>query len=200
MSALWREFVKKTQIIYWAHLAPQYQEGHINLLNSSPKNLMVDLAKDRFNFNNGYTNCVALHEQLKNTFYVEFPFDMDIQVPKPNVFEGEKSWVISRERPDNFKNRSTVDIDLGWYFFSPESVNLEVFPPYAHKTETNKFAVMTYGSFNISQWFRPIRATHILWEGVKEFKAKEGEPIMYLRFDTDKPIIFKKFIATHNSC
>jgi hypothetical protein len=188
----------KQQVIYWAHLAQEYRQGHMNLLNGAPELLMKDLAKDRLNFKKAYTNCVALHEQLNNTYYVKFPFDLDIQVPKPDVFEGEKAGLIAHGRPDNFNNRSTVDLDFGWFFYSPNPLIMEIMPPFAHNTKVSQYGMMTHGAFDIGQWFRPIRATHILWSDVKEFKAKENDPIMYIRFNTDKPVLLKQFILNPN--
>jgi hypothetical protein len=52
------------------------------------------------------------------------------------------------------------------------------------------------GGFDIGQWFRPVTANHILWEGENRFKAKEGEPMFYVRFKTDKQIVLKPFYVT----
>ena len=52
-------------------------------------------------------------------------------------------------------------------FFSEENVNLEILPPYLHKTELQNHGVISTGEFNISRWFRPINFEFLLWENEK---------------------------------
>ena len=188
--------MENTQIVYWSHLASEYKHPTINLLQNVPKKLLQNLAKNKHSFTRAYTNCIALHNQMSNTFYVEFPFDIDIEIEDKNNINGNKSDWFNRNQVDHFVDRQTADLDMGWFFYSPEPLELEILPPFAHKTEASKHGVVAHGSFDIGQWFRPIKATHILWEGINKFKAKENDPILYAKFHSKKQIILKQFIPT----
>jgi len=52
------------------------------------------------------------------------------------------------------------------------------------------------GRFDIGKWFRPMNMEFQLWEGVSEMKIAANEALCYIHFNTDKKIVFKKFIMT----
>ena len=52
------------------------------------------------------------------------------------------------------------------------------------------------GSYDISSWFRSYMFTHQLWPGNNVFETEEGDPAVYVSFDTDKKIVFKQFVLT----
>jgi hypothetical protein len=49
---------------------------------------------------------------------------------------------------------------------------------------------------NIGAWFRPLEYAFQCWPGVNEFKVDQEDPLMYLKVNTNDPVIFKKFYLT----
>lgn len=148
--------------------------------------------------NNGYHTCSAMHELAKNTFIIKAPFSAEIHLDdngsiKDSYFSG---WFIPRI--GSFNNSFCVDFDLPYLFFSEEEVNMQLTPPYMTKTLQQEYGFPAAVEFDISQWFRPLIITYQLWEEVNSFKIKENEPLIYITFDTNRPIILKQFNLTEN--
>ena len=54
------------------------------------------------------------------------------------------------------------------------------------------------GRYDIGKWFRPLEFPFILKEAFDTFTVKEQDVLYYVRFHTNRPIIFKQFIMTDN--
>ena len=81
-------------------------------------------------------------------------------------------------------------------FFSEEPLDLTITPPYMHKTKQAQQGFISAVSFDISSWFRPYVLIYQLWEGVDTITIEEDEPIAYLKFNTEKKVVFKPFKLT----
>ena len=185
----------KTVTVYWANFSvPEAQESMI-LLNLPPEKLMKDFFKNKAGDDSRtYVRCPATQSFMKNTYFARFPVDLDVTFEN-GVAHGERSGLFMKRKQD-FQDKISTDIDYQWIFFAEESLEVEVLPPFGHKTEASQYGMIAMGGFDIGQWFRPVTANHILWEGETRFKAKEGEPMFYLRFKTNKQVILKPFYVT----
>jgi hypothetical protein len=152
-----------------------------------------------------YHACKAAQDLFKNTVVFRYPFTETITIEGRG--ESGKGYLESQKLIGNDPNRwakripsmvdaHTIDSVFGWVFFSEESVKVQQFPPYMHKTEVTKTAYITAGSFDISKWFRPVNLTFQLWPGENSINLVEGEPVVYINFVTDKKVVFKQFHLT----
>ncbi len=82
---------------------------------------------------------------------------------------------------------------LGYYFFSEEPLDAYFTPPMFHPTKYTKYGSPIFGEFDIGQWFRPFNFEVQMWEREGEFHIKEGEPLFYVEFKTDKKIVLKRY-------
>jgi hypothetical protein len=182
-------------IIYWTNFSSPERQQKTNLIMPQPEKLYSNLFKSRINHEKSYSKCPARIEPLNNTYVLKNPFDIDVTFDDFDKPHGLKdNWFLTM--PRNFENRVSANIDIGWLFFSEDDVVLEATPPYAHKTETSKYGMFPVGQFNISQWFRPIISTHILWENEKRFVAKENEAMIYVKFLTEQKVELQQFELT----
>jgi hypothetical protein len=101
-----------------------------------------------------------------------------------------------RPRMPVFQDGPAVDYDSRWLFFSEDEINIQLTPPYFHKTKASEYATVLSGEFNISKWFRPIIPTFSLWDSSKELVISEQDPLAYVNFITDKKIILQEFTET----
>jgi hypothetical protein len=181
--------------VYWANLSSLELQQRTNLLVSPPKNLISDLFEKSINGNKTYNRCPANKTTFKNTYYLQSPLDFDITFNENNIGEGLRSdWLIPRS--EDFHNRITAEIDMGWLFFCEESLILEMTPPYSHHTTVSRYGSLSVGSFDIGKWFRPLMPAHFLWENERRFVIKADEPLMYIRFLTDEKIKLQQFELT----
>jgi hypothetical protein len=68
--------------------------------------------------------------------------------------------------------------------------------PYLHNVEYMKSGFLTSGQFDIGQWFRTLNAEIQLYGQEGEIKFKKGEPLLYVKFLTDKKINLHRFMLT----
>ena len=71
-------------------------------------------------------------------------------------------------------------------------------PPFLMDNFISNNTICIPGKFDIGKWFRSIDIAFYLKDGHNNFKIKENEPLNYIKFDTDKKIIFKQFMMDTN--
>jgi len=188
--------------VYWSNYANSNSQSLYNLMEINPYPLLPELKNNFHKQNNNkktnYQYCPALNGITRNSFFAKFPFDASVIVDdNGNGIDGEmKDWFLGREK--SYSNRINTDLDIGWFFFADQSLNLEITPPYFHNTQASKSGLMTAGTFDIGQWFRQIQLSYILWEDNMQFICKKGEPAIYFNFKTEKKIILHQFNANDN--
>lgn len=185
--------------VYWSNYANSNSQHMYNLMEINPEPLMPELKnnyhKQDDNKKTNYQYCPALTSITRNSFFVRFPFDASVIVDNTGKgIQGEmKDWFLRREK--SYTDRINTDLDIGWFFFADQPLQMEVTPPYFHNTVASKSGLMTAGSLDIGQWFRQIQLSYILWENNMQFICKRGEPAIYFNFKTDKKIVLHQFNA-----
>jgi hypothetical protein len=187
--------------VYWSNYSNDESQQMYNLMEINPEALLPELKKNFHkqddNKKKNYQYCPALTGITRNSFLARFPFDASVIVDETgNGVQGDmKDWFLGRER--SFSNRINTDLDIGWFFFADQPLQLEITPPYFHNTLASSSGLMTAGSFDIGQWFRQIQLSYILWENNMQFICKRGEPAIYFNFKTDKKIVLHQFNANN---
>jgi hypothetical protein len=185
--------MKKELIIYWALSSLPNLTTRQNLIMEPPVSLRKELTNriDK-NKDTGYEACKSMHLLFKNSYVIKHPFSIEWDAndlePKP-IF-------IDRSEESNFINSRLIDYDHRWYFFSEESVELEMTPAYLHKKESDKYGYLAAGSYDISKWFRSLNATFYLWENENKLAFKKDDAIAYFHFKTDRKVVLKQFELT----
>jgi hypothetical protein len=188
-------YTSKNKItVYWTYMSLPSRISRTNLLFDIPRPLLSTLPKDG---QDSSRRCYATQDFFKNTFVITHPlnFDVTIHGTYPNMGVMPDNGILL-PRASIYENTVSVTYDYGWLFFCEESIKIAQYPPFMHNTETSKHASMPAGSYDISKWFRPILPTYTLWEGNNTFKAKVGEPMMYVNFETDKKVKLQQFELT----
>ena len=199
---------KKEKItVYWSPWSLPERAASMMLIDFKPTPLMSDIQKKRAKNptippssslqGGNYQACSALHTFAKNMFILKSPISAEVElnengtIIKDSIFS---TWFY--ERISSVENSFSLDLDIGWLFFSEETLSIEITSPHMHKTAYQDYGFTPAAQMDISSWFRPVPAIFQLWENVKKFKIQENEPILYIKFDTDKEIEFKRFIIT----
>ena len=191
--------MSKDIVVYWA---PNYTTEDIdwNMLYQEPVNLLEELKsnRDASSKEDNFLYCPAFKDFKKNTFVFknnlksEFYFD---QYGKINAV-GESYISASSQRANNIVGSRMIEMTLGWMVFSEESLIAEFTPPYFTHAPHSKYGCVVPGSFDIGSWFRPYNAEFNLWSGVDKFTLEQDDPIFYLKLNTDKNVILKRFTMT----
>jgi len=178
--------------VFWSHFCLPSFLPKMKLLSGSPKKLSTEIKKDMIISNRNLALCPASNELFNNTYYLTFNQDLDEDFDE-NGYPQQNKKQLFLQREKQFQNRISVELDFAWIFYSSEPLMLEVFPPFCHQTTLQNFGCIASGRYDIGKWFRPINLSFFLWEGINKFKAKEGEPICYIRFISETPIKLQEF-------
>jgi len=199
---------KNPIVVYWAPYSHhEVGIGEWNLLYDDPYNKQADLIKNKSQFcdsKNSFFACPAFVNKLKNTYVFRSPmessYDYDfsnienvlIESKKPN-----KPYIkIQSPRIEALSDKPQIRLGLDYLFFCEEPLTATFSAPYFDQAKYLKYGAIAPGTFDIGQWFRPYPVEITLWDKVGEFCIEEDEPIFYVEFLTDRPIIIKRFKPT----
>lgn len=209
--------------IYWSKkiLGVHDKNSETELLSQKPEPLLSYFSKTLFPNNENYKRymkCPSAQIELKNTYVVKADFDIEIFINTnekianfhSNYDLGDDTKRIFTE--NNYINLSTdnslFNILTHLYLFSEESIQVAQLPPYFHKNDyvtAQKDMYLLPGSFDISKWYRPFHASYLV-ENTGHVKIKRGDPLYYIRFNTDQKInlieyeLNDKLISYSQSC
>jgi hypothetical protein len=190
---------KDELVVYWANFGSLKKLQRTNLITEPPVRIMQTFHKEYSNpiNNNSYKACSGAKNLYQNTFVIKNPFDVDAKIlgQHPNAVVQEPLSLITLRDP-TYQNAHSFDYDYYWVFFSEESVEMVLTPPYMHNTKASEYGIVASGSFDISKWLRNINACYNMHQGVNEFKADRGEPLFYVDFKTKKRVVLKQFDLT----
>ncbi len=190
--------MKNELVVYWAPNFTENQPVDWNILYNNPVNLLSNVKE---NVNKKLKNaemflCPAVKNMLKNTYFFSSTVGADyLYNEKNNFFEPKTNPTlgIDEVRQSSLNNKLHITLSLNWILFSEEPLIVEITPPYFSDADHLMYGSIVPGTFDIGQWFRSINAEFILKKNNKKFTLDKNEPIMYVRFLTDKKITIKRF-------
>jgi len=199
---------KSETIIYWASGISNTEAYDLNHLYLGVKSLYEEVFVKRDDLKNNisdFLRCPAFSDLAKNTFVHRIPLDVHatfdfkrkrIHYNAQNKLDEYKPKVKMELTHDpTLKDHNLVQFTWPIIFFSEENSMMSTLtPPYFEKVSSSEYGVIVPGRFDIGKWFRTMNTEFQLWPGVNELKVSANEALCYVHFDTDKKIIFKKFI------
>ena len=179
--------------IYWspwinAEMYPAY-----NLCFKEPTSLLETL-KHGINHENkldNYFKCPGFLNYVKNIYTLNAPFDIDAE-----LINGQFYNQLYQRKSASIKDAETINIATNWIFFAEDTLYIESMPPFMHNLSLHNSGFYVPGTFDISKWFRPLEYAYQLWPGVTTLQAREGDPLIYLKVNTEEPVEFKRFYMT----
>lgn len=186
--------------VYWSPFFTRDTYPTTQLLYDTPVKLLDDLKADRNkeNHRDNFYSCHAFLKSVENTFVLKLPIPLSFGIDEtigiiPIKGEPSDFRFVSRKEPSQ-TNRHTFAVRGNWIFWSEESLEILTTPAYYHHQVFDGFYVS--GSFNINKWFRPIEGAIQLNKGVNTVNFERNDPIAYIKFLTDEPVVLKRFYLT----
>ena len=191
--------------IYWSKriLGVHDKNSETELLSQKPESLLSYFSENLFPNNENYKKyiqCPAAQIELKNTYVVKADFDIEFFVDtKEKIVNFYSKYDLEDNVKKAFTDNNYINISTDnslfnilthLYLFSEESVQVTQLPPYFHKKDyvnTQENMYLLPGSFDISKWYRPFHASYLV-ENTGHIKFKRGDPLYYIRFNTDEKI------------
>lgn len=186
--------------VYWSSI--KNNDLDLSLFYEEPTSLMHELAlnKNRNNPDDNFLRCPAVVDLGKNLFVVKNPVKTSASfvIEDGNVSRNMESkgagWFVNR--PPSLSNQLLTGYDYSLIFFAEEEVEVMTTSPYFSQTPHRSWGAIVPGVFNIGSWFRPINMEFNVWSGITDVSLEEGEHMAYLKFFTDKNIVFQRFSMT----
>jgi hypothetical protein len=189
--------------VYWSPFGEMADYSKHFLSYKDPVKVLDSLKpfKNTENKMDNFFNCPAFVNSVKNAYMFTSPSDADI------TFSGNQ--IINNLSRDQLYDRATVEpkqpsmqnalsirYNANWIMFAEEPVYIHSTPAYLHTSAVNDCGFYVPGTFDISSWFRPFEYAFQMWDGQTRFKTVQDDPLLYVNFLTDEPIILKKFYLT----
>lgn len=163
--------------------------------------LLINYANSFKNIENNYDTwykCRGYMELSKNTYVLRSPFDINARIVDGKFYSeyNEDSLKYLSIKDESMLNQHTINLSANWIFWCDEDITITTINPYLEKFKFDGFYVP--GSFNINKWFRPVESAFQLINNENKFIIKKGDPLIYIKFNTDKKVILNKFKFNYN--
>lgn len=193
-------------IIYWS--PSTYSDNDVKdweFLYPQPKTLFNEILKNKSkvgNVSDSYFSCPAINDFTKKILVVSSPkacsYTFDKVGPnKEDIFikaDGSYDIEVNVARDATLTTGPTLVFALQYIFFSEEPLMATFSAPYFQKTQYLQYGTAIPGRFDIGQWFRPYHFEVQMWSNSGKFSIEEDEPLFYVHFETDRPIVLKRFM------
>jgi hypothetical protein len=191
---------KNDNIITVYYAAERYDENDWNILYPTPRTLLHTMQerKDPDVPPQNFFRCPAVTELTSHTYVIPVPMNTGCKwVGTP---EGEELQFYGFDwkevhRPAIRDNKIALFVH-GLLLFADQPLEMLYTPAYFSQTSYSHLGAIVPAKFDIGQWYRPVHFEFNLWDGVREMHLKEGEPLAYVTFLTDKKIVMKRFMDT----
>ena len=191
--------MSNTLTVYWADMPDD--EANWSMLYEEPMSLIREMVsnKNKNSSDNNFLRCPAVTDLTKNLFVIKSPlatsasFIVEDGMVSKNM-QGSRKWVINR--PPNIKENLLTSYLHPMVLFAEEDVEVMLTDPYFSQADHKAWGAVIPGIYNCGSWFRPIQMEFNVWPGITQVSLKEGEPMAYIKFFTEKNIVFKRFTMT----
>jgi hypothetical protein len=157
--------------------------------------------------------CTAAKGIFHNVFTFKCAMDDKVLISKQKLEEAENELPnrpagfhlepdnnskigIMAARPTSFEGYSNIAYNMGWIFFADEPVVGKFTAPYYPPVAPTEDCRLSAGKFDIGSWFRPFKLDYHIPTKDTELVFTEDMPLFFVEFETDKKVIFKRFIMT----
>jgi hypothetical protein len=179
--------------VYWSCLEKEW------MLSEKPTPVLHDFFKERkLDQKNTLTklgSCPFFNSDMKNTFSIKSIYNYNFFIEDGNVF--------SDAYDQDFFNEHVVIRSIDEQFFSflqrfiffteEKSLEMEILPAFLEETDFSKNCIVLPAKIDIGKWFRNLELPFFIKKEFKSFSIKIGEPIYYIKFNTEEKINFIPF-------
>lgn len=191
----------KPIIVYWSPYIADHSEPDWSFLYPNPVSVFSDHLKNKDKLSkNHFFQCPASASKIKKTLAFKSPmtFTYEYDYSDNNRFLELTTDIgfLMKTLDRMLSTGPHIKSALGYSFFAEESLEASFTSPFFHKVEYMKNASTIPGNFDIGQWYRPYSLEFQTWSNKGSISFIEDEPMFYVEFKTDRPIILKRYQQT----
>jgi hypothetical protein len=193
---------KKPINLYWSPAFVLERGQDFNFCYPKPKTLFSELIQQKNKIisptSASYLQCPAVTPKFKKTLVIKNNVNSSYKYAHIGEHmaitpDNENCLGVEFIRDSSVNFGPTINFSVQYLFFADESLLMQVSPPMFHEPKYTRYGSVMPGEFNIGKWFRPVNFEVQTWNNQGEFHLEQGEPIMYLEFKTDRPILLHRF-------
>lgn len=207
-----------TITVYWSPANFSNKDQSWTMLYTSPKSLTSEVRSLRHPDANSATmqGCPASKDTLDKVYFVTSALDDSYELSKESLMEfyslpeseipkgigihfptpDNPLSLLNVPRPPSLAGHLNLTYNLGWQFLADEPLVARFTAPYFPPVTPSSGAILSAGEFDIGSWFRPFNLDYHVPVADTKFEFKEGDPLFYVEFFTEKKIVFKRYINT----
>lgn len=141
-------------------------------------------------FTNAINNTVEFPEGVLTTFNDRTVENYAQGITLPVL---ESKLKVTSNRESSLKGYANVGYNMSWTLFSDEPLIAKFTAPYYPPTAPCEGALLSIGKFDIGSWYRPFNLDYHIPLNTSKLEFKEDDHLFYVEFETERPIIFKRF-------
>jgi len=143
-------------------------------------------------------HCPGMVEEMTKTVVIKSPVSVDLE------YNDDGQLKVYRQDPefgaiffgDPQGKNGVHQLGFGYIFFADKPLMATNLPPYYHNNGYTEAVNPLCGSYDIGRWFRPgVRPLFQKKPDAKRISISEGDPLMYVKFNTDEKINLVEFDA-----
>ena len=141
-------------------------------------------------------HCPGMVEEMTKTVVIKSPVSVDLE------YGNDGNLKVHRQDPefgaiffgDPQGKNGVHQLGFGYIFFADKPLMATNLPPYYHNNGYTEAVNPLCGSYDIGRWFRPgVRPLFQKKPDAKRISISEGDPLMYVKFNTDEKINLVEF-------
>lgn len=141
------------------------------------------------------SKCPAIVDDLKNIYVIKSPVNLKLHVGRNSIKVENQEMNFTKAFLGEAQGKFGIhQLGMGFLFFSEKSLIANQLPAYydSNSFTENTFAISA--SFDIGKWFRPAgKPAFIFKPGITELDIKEGDPLIYIKFNTQEKVKLIEF-------
>jgi hypothetical protein len=182
--------------IYWCRATePMNSPGHISELRyPAPITLIKHLDVKDFLGEMAY-RCTPVTNEMKNTIVIKAPIDISINIlPDGNWdIQGQSNEFVQHFFGAPQGKRGLHQLAFSYYFFAEQSLEATQLPAYYDLNSFTRNTRVLSATFDIGKWFHLWKPTFLINNDARQLIIKEGDPLIYIRFNTNDKINLIEF-------
>ena len=171
----------------------RYLLGHTPI-ETLGKNIPVNIKSSE------YYKCPAFTDEIRKILVVKAGYDFDFELDqKTGAWHGSNpEWISKYVHLNNLEHHGLIQFTTDVVMFSPKSVKITVMHPFMHHNDLTNVGSGIQGTYDIGKWFRPLQAAYYMKPNQPKlkFSVRQGDPLFYVKVDTDEPIKIHQFHET----
>ena len=195
---------KEPITVYWAPAQFLLDNESWNFVYQEPKSVSKDFY-DNLHKGTDSSRCPAARFFYHNTFSINSVIEDKFRFPQGMLYDlyntdeihmrlpVDTNVAIEKTRQNEMIDHVNLSYNLAWFFFSEEDLMMRFSAPYFPASSPMKGARLASGSFDIGKWLRPVNLEYYVPLDVTEFSVEEDQPLAFVEFDTDRPVVLQRF-------